>query len=424
VKPYWYRSVGARFTLFTFFLVVAISGLFVVIDGYCSFLRERARLTENLKQIDESHVPSIVSSLWLTDYELLGRQLEAIERFDYVDRVEVVTVDGAVYAAGTTRVSGLEERSRDLVYTRRDRKIEIGRLNIFTNHEAMRAAALRAEILSASGHLLMAFVTAGVVALLFQKQIGRHLADLALQLESVKRPENATPFRLTRPRKRKDELHFLVEATNSMRESLSAHVEARELLMREVHHRIKNDLTFVRSLLTLQAGQSENPETVSALEEAGLRVGVMGEIYERLHTDSNFTEVELPPLVREIVTDLQSKGALSGASVDLSVEETCVPVQMSVGFGIILNELLTNAAKYAGGASGTLRVTVDVSQDASNGSVDMTVRDNGPGLPEAVCSGGSVGFGLSVVDALVRQHKGTLSLGNDQGAVITVSLRE
>ena len=424
MRLYWYRSVGARFTLFTFLLVVAISAIFVVVDGYCSYLRERERLTENLQQIEESHVTSIVSSLWLTDYELLQRQLEAIERFAYVDRVEVVTDDGVVYAAGTARVQGLEERSRELVYTRRDRHIEIGTLTIFTNQEAIRGATIGAEVLSAAGHLLMALVTAGVVALLFRKQIGRHLADLALQLESAKRPENDAPFRLTRPRGREDELHLLVQAMNSMRENLSAYARSRELLMLEVHHRIKNDLSFVQSLLTLQAAQSKNPETVSALDEAGLRLGVMGEIYERLHTDSSFTEVELSPLVQEIVADLQSKGALSGASVDLSVERIFVPVQMSVGFGIILNELLTNAAKYAGGSSEELRIAVTAGRGASEGSVDMTVRDDGPGFPERVSSGTGVGFGLSIVDALVKQHRGSLSLANDRGAVVCVSLKE
>lgn len=424
MRLYWYRSVGARFTLFTFLLVVAISGLFVVVDGYCSFLRESRRLTENLEQIEESHLPSIVSSLWLTDYELLVRQLEAIQRFAYVDRVEVVTDDGIVYAAGPARVAGLKERSRELVYVRRGRNIEIGSLNIFTNHAALRAATLRAEVLSAAGHILMAFVTAGVVALLFRKQIGRHLERLVVQLESAKRPEDATPFRLSRPRKREDELHFLVEAMNSMRESLAAYARGRDLLMQEVHHRIKNDLTFVRSLLTLQAGQSESPETVSALEEASLRVGVMGEIYERLHTDSSFTEVALLPLVREIVADIQSKGALSGAEVDLSVEEISVPVQISVGFGIILNELLTNAAKYAAGASDRLRIAVSARRGASDGALELTVRDDGTGFPQEVLSGAGVGFGLSIVDALVRQHRGALSLENDRGAVVSLTLNE
>ncbi len=232
-------------------------------------------------------------------------------------------------------------------------------------------------------------------------------------------------------------------------------LEEKELLLQEVHHRIKNDMSILRSLLSLQAGESGNPETVQALEEAGNRVAVMAQVYQRLYAQGDVQHVDARSFVDDMVSELQSAAITHPVDVELAGEPFAISPRLSIALGIILNELLTNAAKYGasdGGASEGGTPAADEPATASEGqagsalaasghgasghalsvgirrddeeAVKLTVRDFGPGFPPAVVEEGRYGFGLTIASALARQYGGRLHLCNDNGAVATVTLRE
>jgi two-component sensor histidine kinase len=202
-------------------------------------------------------------------------------------------------------------------------------------------------------------------------------------------------------------------------------LEERELLLREVHHRVKNDLNFVYSLLSLQASQTTQTAAQQALSEAGDRVRVLTGIYDTLTARDTTTAVSLQPLIETVTDNLSHATLPEYVTVTRTLAEITVPVRLSVSIGIIYNELITNSAKYAVSSSQSdtpASIAVNLDHQETPPAVVLAVSDSGPGFPAEVLNRTRYGFGLTVVESLVSQHNGTLVLENVPGARITVTL--
>lgn len=200
-------------------------------------------------------------------------------------------------------------------------------------------------------------------------------------------------------------------------------LEEREILLGEVHHRVKNDLNFVHSLLALQASQTTHTQAQQALSDASERVQILAGIYDSLNDRDVSTTVSLQPLIETITGKLGNATLPESVTVTRTLADVTVPVRLSVSVGIIYNELITNSAKYALPGSGSARnivVTLDQSQESLE--VVLRVSDDGPGFPPEILNGTRYGFGLTVVESLVLQHGGSLVLENAPGARATVTL--
>lgn len=418
LNRYWNQSVGLRFTFLTFLFVLTMSALFVLTEVYLSYQQELRRLNAQISQIEESHIPAIVSSLWLTDYVTLTRQLEAIERFPHVRRVVVVNVEGDVFQTGDGAHSMDADGGRVLAHVRRNTEIEVGSMWLYVDENELRNAAVTPSIIfSVVGYFAMAVFIAGVVAVLFRKQVGQYIERLSVYAQESTEPEFDETFELHRRKPYDDELHGLVEAINTMRRSLIGHLRERDLLMREVHHRIKNDMGFVMAFLSLQANQSGSSEAAEALQEASQRVSVMANIYKNIFSGSSVQEVDLATVVHDVVRELHDKNVLPSETVAMEVARITVPVRYAVSFGIILNELLTNAAKYSVSDSAAAHIRVAV-RAGETYTAELEVIDSGKGFPADVLNGERLGYGLTVVKALVEQYDGELTLSNESGATV------
>lgn len=188
-------------------------------------------------------------------------------------------------------------------------------------------------------------------------------------------------------------------------------LDEKDLILREVHHRIKNDMNLVSSLLSLQAAQSVNEEVRSAITEAGNRITVLSRVYERLYGGVDVRTVDLKPFVEQISEDFGA-GSM-GHTIDLRVtaDEARVSTRFSVSVGIILNELVVNAIKYAFPhvAEPSIEVEVHVTKPRE---ILLVVSDNGDGFPPALLERREFGFGLNIVGSLAEQHQGALEVGN------------
>lgn len=200
-------------------------------------------------------------------------------------------------------------------------------------------------------------------------------------------------------------------------------LEEKELLLREVHHRMKNDMNLVRSLLSLQAHAAADGAAEEMLMEAGRRVGIMSQVYDRLHSGPDMSTMELCPFLEEIAADLRYGGPLPGLTVHTDCSDIEVPTRVSVSIGIIVNELVTNSAKYA--FSGVEAPSVRISSGRGDAeTIRLVVEDNGAGYPDEQLSGtAGYGFGLTLVSSLAAQHEGMLILENAGGARAKVTIR-
>jgi len=193
----------------------------------------------------------------------------------------------------------------------------------------------------------------------------------------------------------------------------------KELILKEVHHRIKNNMTAIRSLLSLQAASLTDTSAVTALEDTGNRIQSMMMLYETLYKSSNFMDVSLreylPPLIDEIISNFPNAGDVR---IEKRIDDFSLEVKKVQPLGIIVNELLTNSMKYAFPDGAVGRIGVSASLD--EGHVAVIVQDDGRGLPESADPRHSTGFGLMLIEALATQLGGTIRMerGNGTKAVL------
>lgn len=191
-------------------------------------------------------------------------------------------------------------------------------------------------------------------------------------------------------------------------------LEEKELILREVHHRIKNNMYTIMSLLSLQANMTKEPAVVNALMDASNRMKSMGVLYDKLYRTEGIHELSLreylPALVDEIIANFPGRHIVH---VEKQIDDFMLPVKILSPIGIIVNELITNAMKhaFAGRNEGTLTITAA----KKDNRVTISIRDNGTGLPESVDIERSGGFGLQLTGLLAKQLQGTMRIERDGG---------
>lgn len=203
--------------------------------------------------------------------------------------------------------------------------------------------------------------------------------------------------------------------------ALEARLKEKDLLLREIHHRVKNNLQVVSSLLRLQSSTSEDPALQRSLKEAQERVQAIALIHQKLKHAPDFSKLDLPGYVRTLAERLVRSYASVPALIDLQVKvaEVDVGPDSPVPLGLILNELVANALQHAfpPGEGGSLDIEIDRN---AKGWITLRVADSGRGLPESVhLAQGGLGFQL--VQALTDQLGGTLELERRRGAAFLLT---
>ncbi len=192
-------------------------------------------------------------------------------------------------------------------------------------------------------------------------------------------------------------------------QSMNAMVRAKDALLHEVNHRVKNSLQLVTSLLSLQAMRADDPEVRQGLEEASKRVSVVARIHQRLYTTSDHDRVDIGHLLTEIAED-NLVAHCPDKRIKLSSSCACavIALDQAVPLALCVSELLVNALKYAFPAQtvGTIGLTVVLDDQ---GGLTIAVEDDGVGLPQGFDPKISSGLGMRIVQALTRQLRATLS---------------
>jgi PAS domain S-box-containing protein len=194
-------------------------------------------------------------------------------------------------------------------------------------------------------------------------------------------------------------------------------LEEKDTLLKEIHHRVKNNLQMVSSLLSLQIEQMPEGKAQSLLAESVTRVRSMALIHQHLYGSTSLARVDLSMYAQSLTESLRHVLAPK-ARIDFDADFVEVSVEQAVPTGLVLNELLTNALKYGAGPDGH---HVQVSVKSQRREVQICVRDHGPGLPEGFQLRGSGTLGTQLVATLTRQLRGQIVARTDGGAVFELS---
>jgi PAS domain S-box-containing protein len=218
-----------------------------------------------------------------------------------------------------------------------------------------------------------------------------------------------------------DERRFLgfgkdITARRQTEEKIAALLSEKDLLLREVHHRIKNNMTSIKGLLSLQIAREKNSSAMASLKDAESRVQSMITLYNKLYCTDNYRELSvkgyLQPLALQIVGNYPKKNCVH---LETYIDDCILNVRFLSPLGIIVNELLTNMMKYAfdGRESGLITLIVSVKE----AHVLIKLQDDGIGIPVSVDFGESTGFGMQIVGMLTEQLGGSIRIERNRGSL-------
>lgn len=196
----------------------------------------------------------------------------------------------------------------------------------------------------------------------------------------------------------------------------------KELLLKEVHHRVKNNLQIVSSLINLQVQSVKSKKAISALLDSQSRIRAMAMIHEQLYRSIDLAVVDFADYIKKL-TNAMIGGAEVEPEILFDLTEVSLPIDQALPTGLILNELITNALKHAFRDAEHPRLVIEFGPDESGKRLILTVADNGPGLPRDAFADSSASLGLTLVNALTRQIRGKLRVAptdGSAGAKITV----
>jgi len=206
---------------------------------------------------------------------------------------------------------------------------------------------------------------------------------------------------------------------------LQASLQEKEVLLREVHHRVKNNMQVISSLLNLQSRHIKDPNVLEMFRESQRRIRSMALIHERLYQSSDLSRIEFSQYLRNLATHIFHSCQVDASRVHLKIEaeEVHLNVNTAIPCGLIVNELVSNALKHAfpEGRSGELDIVLH--RVAGDGYI-LRVKDDGVGFPEGLDFRKTETLGMQIVNTLVSQIDASIDLGQEKGTQFTIHFQE
>lgn len=213
------------------------------------------------------------------------------------------------------------------------------------------------------------------------------------------------------------------ELTTANTELIKQNLE-KELLLKEIHHRVKNNLQIVSSLLSLQSGSIENESALSALKEGQSRIKSMALLHQRLYQNKDdFSKLNFKDYVSELHKSIEKshKNSKEEINTSINIENIYFDIDTAVPLGLIMNELITNSYKYAFNNGGNLTITIEKeTNNNSNNNYRLIIKDSGAGIRNFDINNITT-LGLKLVNMLSKQLKGNLKYEYENGTKFIIS---
>ncbi len=206
-------------------------------------------------------------------------------------------------------------------------------------------------------------------------------------------------------------------------EKIKSLLDEKEFILKEVHHRIKNNMSTIKSILALQAMKLNEPAAQAALNDAGSRVQSMMVLYDKLFLAERYSDMPvrmyLPALIDQILANFPESSRLN---IEKNVDDFILDTKRLSTLGIIINELLTNIMKYAfaDGVDGMITVSASLKDNR----VTVIIQDNGRGIPVKTGNEKPGGFGFTLISILVKQLNGTMKIESEKGTTVVLEFQK
>lgn len=407
------------------------------IIGYnCSaaLLFHDQKTAENILSALKNNSKVEYAAIYNNDWTLLAEYKKGRKRFDH----SVSLSQGEGYTFGIENFSLIQS----IIF---DNEV-IGKIAIQSELTSLYRVLLW-RILLFSVVISGAFVLILFLVSRFQSMITKPIGDLVSLMHEISRNKN---YSLHANKYGKDELGELALGFNEMliqirnrdielekysrsleglveerTSQLRASLEEKEVLLKEIHHRVKNNLQIISSLLNLQAGDIKDEQTSEMFRNSISRVKSMALIHEKLYQSKDLARIDFSEYAGGLIEYLLSAYQVQSNSirVKIDIDNTFLPVNTAIPCGLIMNELISNSLKHAfpDGRKGEIRIRF-----CKEGAYTLTLSDDGIGFPESIDVHHATSLGLRLVNGLILQLGGFMKLNVEQGTEfqITFKVRE
>jgi two-component sensor histidine kinase len=217
-----------------------------------------------------------------------------------------------------------------------------------------------------------------------------------------------------------EKLNNEIDEREQAEEQILRSLKEKEVMLKEIHHRVKNNMQVIYSLLNLQAKGITDSAVRAMFEEARNRVHSMALIHERLYGSKDLAHIDFKEYLTSLVAGIAETYKRHDVVLSVDMEPVTLDVNVGIPCGLIVNELVSNCLKYAfpEGRKGTIKV--GISKDSEGNNV-LIVADNGIGFPETVDFRNTVSLGLQLVTGLTKQIHGTIELTKAEGTTFRIT---
>ena len=220
-----------------------------------------------------------------------------------------------------------------------------------------------------------------------------------------------------------NELTELKESKKQLKKAL----EEKEILLKEIHHRVKNNLMIISSLLELQSQYIKDETDYDFFKESKNRAYSMALIHERLYQSTDFKRINFEDYIKKLAFDLFNVYAIDPDQIKLiiNVENVMLDIDTAIPLGLIINELLTNSLKYAFPIEDhRIDNIININFRKNNNELTLTIRDNGIGFPQDLDYENNDSMGLDLVNSLTKQIDGIMEINNVNGTEFKIAFKE
>jgi two-component system CheB/CheR fusion protein len=213
-----------------------------------------------------------------------------------------------------------------------------------------------------------------------------------------------------------------VTERHALEEGVRSSLREKEVLLKEIHHRVKNNLQIISSLLNLQLEHMQNAAAASTLRDSQSRIRTMALVHEKLYSSRDLARIDLRNYIEDLTAGLLHAHGRPQIRLTLDVEEVSLGIDAAIPLGLILNELVSNALKYAfpDGRTGTITITL---RPEPGGILCLAVEDDGVGFPPEIDFRRTASLGLQLVNTLAEQIEAAVDLDTSpRGSRLTVRL--
>jgi len=405
--------------------------IMVTIEVQLEYEQKLGELNERLDRIPIAFLDIITQSLWDFDDKQLENSVQSIYNIGGVSFISITSTEGNVISAGLVEGDGFKNLSYDLYYSYNGKDVRLGVMNVY--YVLPQISDIIVEMLSEI-FLRVVFIVSLIFLILFilvNYFIAKPISNLATIIQA-KSDYSTVIFPRRKIFKECDEIDVLFTSFNYILDNIRLEIDDRKknekklvesvneknILISEVHHRVKNNLQIILSLLNLQKNESDSIE--DALNSTINRIRAMSEVHEQLYNSNDFSNISMYSYLISLIGNMSDLSSGINIKMVSSGKDFQVVLDTAIPLGLIINELILNSVKYAF-PEGVGAIEIEILEKIE-GYFQIRVKDNGVGVKNIDELRRPSSLGFHIVESLIEQIDGKIDIISDNGLSIIISV--